>query len=123
MIPKCIDLANKGIGITINGDGDQTRDFTYVQDVVNANYLAGTTDNKEAFGKVCNIGNSNNQSVNQVVKGIIGERPIKPIHGPAVIEPKDTLADTSKAKEMINWQPEYTFDDAVKETVEWFGKQ
>jgi UDP-glucose 4-epimerase len=120
LIPKSINLTLEGKSPVIYGDGENTRDFTYVKDVVEANVLAATTENKDAFGKVFNIGNGKNLSVNFVVKSIIGDKEIKPEHTDPVVEPKDTLADISKTKENIDWQPKYTFEEGLKETIEWF---
>ena len=120
LIPKSINLVLKDESPVIYGDGENTRDFTFVRDIVEANILAGTTANKEAFGESFNIGNGNNLSVNKVVSLIIGDRDIKPVHTAPVIEPKDTLADRSKAKRILNWRPGFTFEEAMKETVEWF---
>jgi len=123
LIPKSINLVLQGKSSEIYGDGEQTRDFTYVKDVVEANILAGKTTNKEAFGQVFNIGNNDNKSVNQVVKTIIGNRNIKPNYMPPVIEPHDTLADISKVSRILGWKPKYSFEKAMKETVEWFEKK
>ena len=120
LIPKSIKLTLENKKPTINGDGEQTRDFSFVNDIVNANILAGETTNKEAFGKAFNIGNSNNISINEVVKTIIGDKNIKPTHLPPVIEPKDTLADASFAKKILGWQPNNKFTDSIKKTMEWF---
>jgi len=122
LIPKSINLVLEEKSPVIFGDGEQTRDFTFVKDVVESNILAATTENKEAFGNIFNIGNGNNLSVNFVVKSIIGDKNIKPIYSNPVIEPRDTLADISKTKEIINWQPKYTFEQGIKETIEWFKK-
>jgi UDP-glucose 4-epimerase len=120
LIPKSINLVLEGKSPVIYGDGEQTRDFSFVKDVVEANILAATTENKEAFGEVFNIGNGNNLSVNFVVKSIIGDKEIKPIYTDPVVEPRDTLADISKSKAVINWQPKYTFEQGIRETIEWF---
>ena len=56
VIPKFIDIMKKGNSPTINGDGSFSRDFTYVDNVVQANIKALTTDNKECYGEVFNIG-------------------------------------------------------------------
>lgn len=122
LIPRSINLTLEGKSPVIYGDGEQTRDFTYVKDIVEANILAAVTENKEAFGKVFNVGNGKNLSVNFVVKSIIGDKDIKPEHTDPVVEPRDTLADTSKTKENINWEPKYTFEQGIKETIEWFNE-
>jgi nucleoside-diphosphate-sugar epimerase len=122
LIPKSINLALNGKSPEIYGEGEQTRDFTYVKDVVEANILAAATNNEKAFGQTFNVGNSNNVSVNQVVKLIIDNRKIEPEYKPPVIEPKNTLADISKIKEILKWQPKFDFEKGIQETMVWFEK-
>jgi len=119
LIGRVIDFLNKNEQPIIYGDGEQTRDFTYIKDVVEANMLAATTNNEQAFGEMFNIGAGENQSVNYVVSSLIKEmgKDITPRHEKARIEPKHTLADSSKAKELLNWEAKFTFEDAIKETV------
>jgi len=118
LIGKVIDQLKKGEIPTIFGDGEQTRDFTYVKDIVQANILGSETNNEKAFGNVFNIGAGNNLSVNFVVKTIIGDKDIKPKYDKPRIEPKDTLANNQKAKEILGWQPNYTFEQGIKETID-----
>lgn len=101
--------------LTITGDGQQTRDFTYVDDVVRANLLA-MASSKVGRGEVMNIGNSDNQSVNQIAAVIGGPT----VNIPARVEPHDTLADTSKAKELIGWQPQISFSEGLQKTINWY---
>ena len=90
----------EGKPLTINNDGEQRRDFTYVGDIIDANILAA--NQKEPFnGEVFNIGNGKNYSVNEVAKMFGG----KTIKGKKVLEPFQTLADNSKALLMLNWDP------------------
>ncbi len=86
--------------MTITNDGEQRRDFTSVIDAVKANILAAASD-KVGKGEVINIGRGKNYSVNELAKMIGG--PVKNI-GPR-IEPKETLADNSLAKELLGWEP------------------
>jgi nucleoside-diphosphate-sugar epimerase len=86
--------------MTINGDGEQRRDFTYVDDVVQTNISAGTIDG-EFKGDVFNIGNGDNRSVNQIADMLGGDRK----HLKPVIEPKVTLADNTKARKLLNFEP------------------
>jgi len=90
----------EGKKLTVNNDGEQRRDFTYVGDVVEANCLAAIKD--ENFnGEVFNIGNGNNYSVNEVVEMFGGEK----TKGKDVLEPFQSLADNSKAALMLDWDP------------------
>ncbi len=122
LIPKSINLILQEKSPEIYGDGEQTRDYTYVKDIVEANILAATTNNEKSFGEIFNVGNNNNLSVNQVVKNIIGDKNIKPEYKPPVIEPKNTLADISKIKNILKWHPKFNFEDGIKETIDWFKK-
>jgi UDP-glucose 4-epimerase len=92
--------------LTITNDGEQRRDFTYVGDVVEANVLACQSE-KVGEGEVINIGRGDNYSMNEVAdliggeKEYIGER----------LEPRETLADNSLAKELLNWTPKTDLKD------------
>lgn len=104
-----------GEPLTITGDGKQTRDFTFIDDVVHANLLA-MNSTKVGKGEVMNIGNGDNRSVNEIAAMIGG--PTKYI-APRV-EPKNTLADTTKAHELLGWKPEVSFEEGVRRTVAWY---
>lgn len=105
----------EGQKMTITGDGTQTRDFTYVGDVVNANILASFSP-KVGKGEVINIGAGQNYSVNEIAKKLGGEFE----HIAPRIEPHDTLADNSKARNLLDWQPKVNLEEGLKKTVEWF---
>jgi UDP-glucose 4-epimerase len=89
-----------GQPLTITNDGNQRRDFTYVDDVVEANWLAANYS-ESLNGEVFNIGNGSNYSVNEVADMMGGEK----TYGNPRIEPFATLADNSKAKEVLGWIP------------------
>ncbi len=111
-----IFLTQKGRGekMTITGDGQQTRDFTHVFDVVRANIAAMESD-KVGHGEVINIGGGHNHSVNEIAAMIGGEA----IHVPARPgEMPDTLADITKAKTLLGWQPEITLQEGIKKLLE-----
>ena len=97
-----------GKPMTIRGDGEQKRDFTYVGDVVNANILASQSE-KVGKGEVINIGNGDNRSINQIADMIGGDR----INIEPVLEPKETLADNSLAKELLGWEPKQVIEDWI----------
>ena len=94
--------------MTINGDGEQIRDFTYVGDVVDANIKCAKY-NKKWNGNVFNVGACDGRSVNQVADLLGGKR----IHRDPVIEPRITKADNSKIKEVLGWKPTQNFEDWV----------
>lgn len=95
--------------LTITNDGNQRRDFTYVQDVVDANILAAESP-FNLKGEVFNIGNGDNFSVNEVADMFGGEK----TYGVKVLEPFQTLADNSKAKEVLGWDPKGNLSIWVK---------
>ena len=99
-IPIFASQIKEGRPCTINNDGEQRRDFTYVGDVVDANIKCAL--NKKRFdGDVFNIGNGNNTSVNELVDMLGGEKG----KGMKVIEPFETLANNLKAKKILKWNP------------------
>tara|TARA_Y100000996_G_scaffold142843_1_gene109494 strand:+ start:1735 stop:2649 length:915 start_codon:yes stop_codon:yes gene_type:complete len=94
--------------LTIRGDGEQRRDFTHVKDIAKANLLA-MQSNKVGNGEVINIGNCDNRSVNQIAEMIGGPT----INVDPVVEPRETLADNSKAKKLLNWKPKIVIEEWV----------
>ena len=102
--------------MTIRGDGEQRRDFTYVGDVVEANLLACNSE-LVGSGEVINIGNGDNRSVNQIAEYIGGEK----VFIDPVIEPKETLADNKLAKELLNWSPSMKVENWIKNFLEKKG--
>ena len=90
----------KSESLTINGDGNQRRDFTYVGDVVSANILASSSK-KIGKGESINIGSGKNISINELAKMIGGSA----IHQDPVNEPFANLADINKAKKLLDWEP------------------
>lgn len=94
--------------LTIRGDGNQRRDFTHVRDIARANLLA-MTSTKVGQGDVINIGNNDNRSVNQIAKMMGG----KTINIDPVFEPRETLADNTKAKNLLGWEPQVIIEDWV----------
>jgi UDP-glucose 4-epimerase len=97
--------------LTIVGDGEQRRDFTHVSDVVMANILAATTDvSSEAFGKVYNIGNGKNYSVNEIANMISDDQINIP---PRLGESRETLSDSNKMRSVFGWKPKVALEEWV----------
>lgn len=94
--------------MTIRGDGEQRRDFTHVKDIAKANLLAMSSE-KVGDGEVINIGNSDNRSVNQIAAMIGGPT----VTVDPVVEPRETLADNSKAKKLLGWEPSIVIEEWV----------
>jgi UDP-glucose 4-epimerase len=93
-------LKQQGRPLTIYGDGEQRRDFTSVKDVVQANLLS-CTSNKVGKGEIINIGNGSNKSVQDIADIFGGPFEYKPKR----LEPFQTLADNTKARELLGWKP------------------
>jgi len=102
----------EGRALEIHGDGEQTRDFTHVSDVVAANILA--IDCALADGSAINIGRGENVSVNRIA-AMIG--------GPTVRQPgrvgdmRDTLADRTQAKRLLGWQPKVSIEEGIADLL------
>ena len=113
LLPKFIKLISNDEPPTINGNGQQTRDFVHVEDVVSANLLAAQS---RLSGKIFNIGSGESISVNKVVtflNHLLGKN-IQPTYQPAVIEPKAALAAKTNAGKLPGWQPKINFEDGLK---------
>jgi UDP-glucose 4-epimerase len=99
-----------GEAMTVVGDGLQTRDYTHVKDIVEALFLAGESSNKDIIKEMFNLGTGTNHSVMDLVNLTGGDH----VHIPARPgEARDTLADNSKAKTMLGWDPNRKLEDWV----------
>lgn len=118
LIPKFISLLANDKRPEIYGDGEQTRDFVYVGDIVRANISAATTNEKSCFGNVFNVGTGVQLSVNKVMKelvSILGKK-IEPIYGPSFIEPRYSCAEILKIKKHLGWEPKVSFVEGLNRT-------
>ena len=102
------DQRLKGKPLTITGDGEQRRDFTYVGDVVKANILASSSS-LVGKGESINIGNGDNRSVNEIANLIGGPKE----YIEKRLEPEQTLADNAKAKKLLGWQPTISVEEWI----------
>jgi UDP-N-acetylglucosamine 4-epimerase len=121
VIPKFIDLMKKGEQPVINGDGTFSRDFTYVENAVQANILALTTENKECFGEAFNIGAGGQFTLLVLMKTINKElgTEIEPVFG--ANRPGDiphSNADIMKARNMLGYDPTISFEMGMKKYVD-----
>lgn len=113
----------KDMSITILGDGEQTRDFTYIEDVVAMNMRL--LDANKADGKVMNIGSGNRISVNDLaknVKEIIGSSYEINYAEAQGGDAKHTLANVGLAKELIGYEPSVGIEEGLKRFIEWYGE-
>ena len=123
VIPKFIDALLQGRPPIIFGDGEQSRDFTYIENVVQANLLAMSAEHLhgEAINIACGKRISLNQLLN-VLKEILGSK-LSPIYQePRKGDVKHSLADIRKGKEIINYEPIVGIEIGLKKTVEFFQK-
>jgi nucleoside-diphosphate-sugar epimerase len=106
---------------TIYGDGEHTRDFTYVANVVDGVLRACTAEN--ASGEVINVATGGRISLNTLfgaVRDLVGAT-VEPIYEtPRVGDVKDSQADISKARRVLGYQPGVSFEDGLAKTVEWY---
>jgi UDP-glucose 4-epimerase len=112
----------KGKSPIIYGDGEQTRDFTFVEDVVNANILAAESTSTGIF----NIAGGKRISINDLAKLIIKlcNKDVKiDYQNPRSGDILHSLADITRAKNMFNFKSNFTITEGIEETMTWFQKQ
>ncbi|HYE90286.1 MAG TPA: SDR family oxidoreductase [Terriglobales bacterium] len=121
VLPRFILWALRGEPLEVHGDGHQSRDFTYIDNVVEANILAGQAP--EASGQAFNVGCGERTSLLDVIamlESILG-RPVGRRHSPSRGgDVAHTLADVSKAKQLMGYTPLVGFADGFRRTVEYF---
>jgi len=124
VIPKFIDLVKNGKSPTIFGDGSFSRDFTYVKNVVRANYLALTTTNPECFGEVFNIGAGGRISINEIfykICKIIGANIIPNYQPNRKGDIPHSNASIEKAERMLGYKLEVGFEEGLQRTITWLS--
>ena len=129
VIPKFVMQLMKHESPVINGDGNFSRDFTYIDNVIQMNELAMLTQNPEAINTVYNTAYGDRTTLNDMVsylKEYLSEfdsaiAGIDVVHGPnRVGDIPHSLASIDKAKRLLNYTPEYSFQDGLKEAVKWY---
>jgi UDP-glucose 4-epimerase len=122
VISRFILALENGERPTIYGDGEQTRDFTYVANAVEANLLAAQAPN--ASGKVFNVANGESTSINEVLgvlKSLTGRNELQAEHLPARAgDVRDSLADLESAATVLAYQPKVSLEDGLELTLEWW---
>ncbi len=122
VIPKFIKLLLNGERPTINGDGQQSRDFTYIENVIEAN-LKACKASTEIAGEVFNIAYGGRVYLYDLYKllcKLLGKE-IEPIFGPERIgDIKHSNADISKAREMLGYDPSWSFERGLSEAINWY---
>lgn len=123
VIPLFIQAILNNEAPFINGDGLQTRDFTFVDNAVQANIKSMLTLNSEAVNQVYNVAVGDRTSVKQMFEILRGieQKPIEAIHREARAgDIRDSLADISKAKQLLGYEPTVRFAEGLALTYEWF---
>ncbi len=123
VIPKFIKQLLNGQVPTINGDGKQSRDFTYVENVVEANLKACLAPS-EAAGEAFNIAFGGREYLIDIYYGLtkaLGKEDVEPNFGPdRAGDIKHSNADISKARELLGYDPDYSFQEGIKLAIEWY---
>lgn len=120
VIPIFIDKLNRNVGVFIDGDGEQTRDFTFVENAVQANIKSMLCENDAAFGEVYNIAFGENYSVNYLYQAI--KEGVNSTKEPNYRESRkgdvrNSLADISKAKKLLGFNPKFSFKHGLPITI------
>ena len=129
VIPKFVSQLMKGESPVINGDGNYSRDFTYIDNVVQANFLSLITTNKEAINTVYNVAYGSRNTLNDLVaylKRYLSEfdsriSTIEIVYGPN--RPGDiphSHASIDKAKENLSYNPQFSLQEGLREAVKWY---
>ena len=108
---------------TIHGDGEQSRDFTYIDNVVQANLLAAAAPAEKVAGQMMNLAMGSRITLNETFKilcELTGYKG-KPAYGPPRAgDIRDSLADISRARELLGYEPKVDFREGLRRTVEWY---
>ena len=129
VIPKFICQLIRGESPIINGDGNYSRDFTYIDNVIQANLLSLVTTNEKAINTVYNVANGDRNTLNDLVtylKEYLSEfnpkiSSVKLIYGPnRVGDIPHSHASINKAKKLLNYNPEFSLQEGLREAVSWY---
>jgi len=124
VIPRFITKAIAGVVPTIDGDGDQTRDFTYVENVVRANLLACIAPPEGVVGEVFNVGCGERISLNSLwaeIKAAVGAD-VDAVHGPPRDgDVRDSLAGLKKIRERLGYRVAVPLSEGLRKTVDWLA--
>jgi UDP-N-acetylglucosamine 4-epimerase len=132
VIPRWIAALLKGEPVYINGDGETSRDFCYVANVVQANLLAATTANPEAINQVFNIAIGERTTLNELFELLrhsvcgsggraAGHKPIYQGFRPADV--RHSLADITKARRLLGYAPEYRIAQGLELAMDWYRRK
>lgn len=129
VIPKWIGQILNGEDVYINGDGETSRDFTYIENVIQANILAGTTDNPKAYGQAFNTAIGGRETLNNlylaIVHGLKENLPNLEIKSPIYRDfragdIRHSNANIDKMKELLNYEPTHTLESGLRASIQWY---
>ena len=123
VIPKFIKQLLDGEQVTINGDGQQSRDFTYIDNVIEGNLRAAAATSKEAAGEAFNIGAGGREFLIDVYHAICDALDIErePLFGPPRKgDIRDSNADITKARTLLHYDPSYDFKAGIALAIDWY---
>ena len=129
VIPRWVDTFLKMERPVINGDGETSRDFCYIRDVVQANILAALSENDEALNRVYNIAFGDRTTLNELfglIRNSLSVRipeiaNVEAEYGPfRQGDVRHSLADTSRAAQLLGFAPAYKVGEGIEETIEWY---
>ncbi|MDD2562967.1 MAG: SDR family oxidoreductase [Salinivirgaceae bacterium] len=131
VIPKFMSLITKNEPPVINGDGEYSRDFTYIDNVIQANILAATTENKDAINKIYNVAVGERTTITELFEILRDElsqyapncKNVVAKYGPARGgDIPHSLASIERAKALLGYKPTHNMRQGLHETVKWFVK-
>jgi UDP-N-acetylglucosamine/UDP-N-acetylgalactosamine 4-epimerase len=131
VIPKFVSQLISGESPVINGDGNYSRDFTYIDNVIQANLLSLVTTNEKAINTVYNVAYGDKNTLNDLmsyIKEYLSEfdseiKGVKIIYGPKRRgDIPHSHASIEKAKELLNYNPQFSLSEGLKEAVKWYWK-
>ena len=129
VIPKWIGQILEGEDLFINGDGETSRDFTYIENVIQANILAGTTDNAEAFGQAFNTAVGGRETLNNlynaIVTGLKENLPDLEIKDAIYRDFRDgdirhSNANIDKMQQLLGYEPTHSLEEGLRESIAWY---
>ncbi len=129
VVANLLRQALAGEPLTVHGDGQQSRCFTYVDDTVEGTYLAGFTP--EVRGQVINLGNPTETTINELaetIRTLVGScspiryTPYREYYGPGFEDTRRRVPDISRARDLLGWDPKVTLLEGLDHTVAWWHK-
>ena len=132
MIPKWVASMLRSETVFINGDGETSRDFCYIENVIQANLLSGTVDNPEAAGQVYNVAVGDTTTLNQLhvtLNNLLAERVQGYVPQPPTYrdfragDMRYSLADISKARKLLGYIPIFRAPEGLERAIDWYVAQ